>query len=600
MFNSFLTNISLRQKLLFSFVILVLLPLGTVSLIAYQIFRDSLFDNMSTSTTEVLRQTSIHIDRYVSQLDSLTQRPYFDQNMLKILADGKAGRLDRNTEYTFNNVAYSYDSYLSTVFQQMRLPRNDTEGIFLYPVSGSVYFSARNSAHRTDFDPSQTDWYRSAIRHKGRLVLTPSHIQEQISYSPARVFSMTRVINDFATRQPLGVLTIDFNFAELEKIRDDVKLFPGGRLGIYTGEGSPVLSGGAEQEKLVKEFLRLPHEKFRVMNGYWTAYYASAYSDWIIFYQIPVDVLNKQIDKIKTYIVLVAVCGLLLACIFYGWIVVRLTNPLLSLRKMMSRVGEGDFSVAMPQREMKDEIGQLTAYFVKVAGRLQDTIETTHVLGLKRKQAQLDALRMQINPHFLYNTLESIYMMAMMNEDEETASMIGYLGDFFKITLRQTAAFITLREEIENFGVYWELQKVRFARRIRVSVDYPPSLALAPVVPLVLQPLAENAILHGLRENAGDIAIRVFAEGKRMYMEVSDNGRGLTEDQLSALRRMVSEEPPDGRNARHTGLRNVQERIRLLCGDDYGLQFDRSPQGGLRVRIALPLQAVTMPEREAQ
>ncbi len=579
MLHSVLTNISLRQKLLFSFVILVLLPLSAISFISYQIFRASLFDNISTSTAEVLRQTGNNIDHYLRQLAELTERPYFDPNALGIMVEARNGRLSPDS-----------DAYLSDFFKRILVPRNDTEGIFLYPMSGSAYFAARNSAHQPDFDPSKTTWYREAVKRKGQIVLTPTHVQEQIGYQPARVFSLTRVINDFSTRQPLGVLTFDFNYTELQKIRDDVALFADGRLGIYTKSGEAVLSGGGDSDEHAAEYLRLPHHKYRLLNDYWMASYTVPYSDWVVLYQVPVHVLNEKLETIKTYIVLIAACGLLLASAFYGWIVVRLTDPLLSLRKMMTRVGAGDFSVQMPQREVRDEIGQITAHFVKVTGRLQETIEATHVLQLKRKQAQLNALRTQINPHFLYNTLESIYMMAIMNEDEETARMIGLLGDFFKKTLRLNADFVTLREEVGNFQVYWELQRVRFARRIEVAVDYPDEYADALIVPLILQPLVENAISHGLKENAGRISILIFPEGRRLCIRVTDSGQELTEAKLLDARNRLNEEKADEPHAAHIGLRNIHERIRLVCGDEYGLEIDRAPEGGLMAKAVLPIK----------
>ncbi|MFD0712373.1 sensor histidine kinase [Paenibacillus sp. GCM10027626] len=602
-FFSKFPTLSLRKKLLFSFLILVLLPLSAVSLTSYHVFRNSLYDHISTTTSEVLRQTIDNIDNYISQLEALTQKPYYEKQLLDILEGLRSGVPLRNKEYFFNNASYSYSSYVDNVLRQMISLRGDTEGVFLYPVSGQPFVVSRNSAMNPGFKPLEAPWYKNAVINEGRMTLTPRHIQEQIGYNPGYVFSVSRMINSFEKQQPLAVISIDFNFDRLLAIRDNVQLYPEGKLGIYTMDGQAVLSGGDEQDRLVHTYLNTPGEATRTAEGYWMAARASAYSGWLVFYQVPIEVLNKEIDKIKLYILIIAVCALLLASIFYGWIVLRLTGPVLTLWKMQNQVGAGDLMLKMPQDQRKDEIGQLTAHFVKVTQRLRETIEETHVLALKRKQAQLDSLRMQVNPHFLYNTLESIYMMAIMNEDEETAQMIGYLGDFFKMTLRHQSELIPLHEEIHGFQVYWELQKIRFANRIEVQLDIPEAVMDACVVPLIFQPLVENAVQHGFNGAAMKIAIRVMAHQGQLIIQIRDNGKGLSAERLLEVREWLQfEQAEQGlqakqlrrqeeeRKSSHTGLRNVQERVRLLCGESYGLQVEGTPGGGFQVVVHLPLR----------
>ncbi|WP_338130565.1 sensor histidine kinase [Cohnella ginsengisoli] len=284
-------------------------------------------------------------------------------------------------------------------------------------------------------------------------------------------------------------------------------------------------------------------------------------------------------------------------CLVFGILFALLQNrsvirPLKQLHREMSKVKNGSFHIGLDIRT-GDEIGRVAFIFTGMVQQIQDLIERVYKGQLREKEAELKAMQAQINPHFLYNTLDSIRWMAVKNKDYEVGEQIEALSDLFRHSLNQGKEATTLREEIDHLRNYLLIQQTRFSDRLSCLIEVDPSALDAEIPKLVLQPLVENAIVHGLEDEprGGRIEVRAAYANGEIAITVRDNGKGT--DALP-IRAMLAGDTT-GREA--FALLNIHERIKLRYGEEYGLEFDSAPGRGTVVVVRIPARETTKEER---
>lgn len=335
-----------------------------------------------------------------------------------------------------------------------------------------------------------------------------------------------------------------------------------------------------------------PPDMDRQAEGYFNAnvdgrdylgvFYRMDAQDWYIIELTPYERISQPGELIKqvTYYSIaasLAVCfGFIL---FFGS---RVLEPLKQLRILMKHVEREQF------QEMKvrgnDEIALLTRSFNRMSQRLNELINEVHVSRIKQKEAELKALEEQINPHFLYNTLDLIYWMSRMEKAFETASMVSALSRLFRIGLNRGSRFTTVGKEIEHIHYYILIQQKRYEEVIEFSVEVEPETLDCKVTKMVLQPVVENAIRHGIepKGTSGRIDIRVFRDGDDLVYRVRDDGIGAD---AAAIQALLDQPAADHRGL---GLKNIHDRLKLNYGARYGVTFDSVPGEGTTVTIRQP------------
>ncbi len=298
--------------------------------------------------------------------------------------------------------------------------------------------------------------------------------------------------------------------------------------------------------------------------------------------------LQGEIGMQVTVVVALTVLGvLLLSSIILGYAVHfagRITGPIAQLAEKAQKLGEGDFSVT-PIETNSAELHTLDRGFNEMVGRINTLLGKQIEDQKTLHRAELELLQAQINPHFLYNTLDSIVILAENHRDEEVIQMVTSLSVFFRNSLSRGKDIITLRAERDQVTSYLEIQQIRYSDILNYEIDIEEGLLNELVPKLVLQPLVENALYHGTKNKRGVGSI--FITGKShesdMLLEVRDNGAGMDEEQINTLKAGVYED-------RHTGLGlvNVHKRIKLYCGEKYGLSFESTLGAGTTVSILLP------------
>jgi two-component system sensor histidine kinase YesM len=297
--------------------------------------------------------------------------------------------------------------------------------------------------------------------------------------------------------------------------------------------------------------------------------------------------LMQEMNKV-TWITLLLILGSILMIIGFAVFLARLlTRPIMELRQSM-RLAEEDLNTNVTVRS-NDEIGQLGEAFNQMLARIRLLMEQSVQEQKKLRRTEMIALQEQIKPHFIYNTLEMIVGLLETEKNEEVITMVEALGAFFRISLSQGQEYITIREETEHIRNYLYIQKSRHGDKYDYSLEIDPVIQNCKTVKLILQPLVENAIYHGVRDSERSdsfIKVRGLQEADNLIrIEIIDNGVGMEPAKIAEINNCLRE---TGTEQRFFGLRNVNERIRLAFGPEYGLELKENPGGGITVVVHLP------------
>lgn len=309
-------------------------------------------------------------------------------------------------------------------------------------------------------------------------------------------------------------------------------------------------------------------------------------------YSVPEDALYHETSRLKTQIILSCIAAIIITVLIVSFINHIYTKKINDLLIHMKRVETGDLSSRMVCSG-NDEIAMLSESFNKMCEQLDSYIEKVYETELERKSAEVSALQMQINPHFLYNTLESIKAQAILEGDTVAPEMIVLLGSMFRWACRIDEKYVTIDEELEYVKKYLKLQSYRYPGKIAVDVSVEDEYLDFAIPKLTLQPVIENVVVHGFAETDRNcrVMIEIKKNGNELIITVSDNGCGMSPEELETVR-LTLEPGVRQRPLSSIGIQNVNNRLRLLFGDRSGLTISSVKEKGTTVTIVLPALSV--------
>ena len=399
-------------------------------------------------------------------------------------------------------------------------------------------------------------------------------------------------------REPyIGTLFIDFNLEQLDEIFSNIDLYENGVVYICNSKGdcfyssdTKLIGKNLKEEGINYEQVENPSEIFldASLENY----------DLHLYYKIDGTLHNqemKKIQKIMYLFIVVSVIGLLVGSIVFSR---RLTKPIRKMMESMSRIETGQFKVQLPVNS-EDEIGILSERFNQMSTELEKYINQSYVAQIKQKEAELNALKSQIYPHFLYNTLEVIRMTAVNHHDEMVEKMIESLSDQIRYVIGTVNDVIPLAEEIEFLSKYIYLINCRYGDKVIFQTEI-GNVADKKIPKLILQPIVENAFIHGIKPKEGKGRILLTAEiipgtveGKEDKIEITvlDNGLGIDEKGKKELEELLLSDKPGKKNKyqwESIGLKNVHDRLRFLYGNEYGITLLSNIGMGTAVKVTIP------------
>ncbi|MFC4599469.1 sensor histidine kinase [Cohnella hongkongensis] len=594
----FTREMNLRSKLLLLFTLLILFPLSLQGVVTYRHFSATVDQKTEQFTVDIVRQINANLDRLLKDFERLSMMPLYDQMVLSILGkyDGEMG----------SGVWASSDDYMKMKLYTSAnaYDRAEIHGIHLISNSGIFFSNVDSMAVDSVWDSRQDEWFSEVDRSDGAWVLIPPHAPSYYSVNSGEPYiSVGRKIRDPDTLRPLGFILIDIKLDAFRSILSNLNFEQDANVIVmdsrrrlifnYPSEGAP-----SAYADLLKHHQPQPYESNRkiVLGGqpYLYVQHHSGYSGLSVVSLTPIGVIQKESRELGTFTLwfaalCVAVVTLLAVIVSY-----RITRPLIELKKNMIRVEQGKFDRRVAVYS-KDEFGQLGRGFNKMTEEINRLFNEVFVLGIREKEAELAALQSRINPHFIYNTLESISMTAIRSNNAEVSDMVSALGKLLRYTIDKADRLVPLYEEIRFVQSYVRIQQLRYGERLKVEYDIDDKANLIVVPKLILQPLVENAVYHGIdeAERGGTVWISALRIADMLLITVRDDGKGLPEQEIAALNEQLRTPPSyqgwqrdDGGGL---GLVNIAQRIMLIYGDRGELTVDGSPGQGLAVTISIRL-----------
>ncbi|WP_019911426.1 sensor histidine kinase [Paenibacillus sp. HW567] len=317
----------------------------------------------------------------------------------------------------------------------------------------------------------------------------------------------------------------------------------------------------------------------------------SSYMNWIYINATPFNEMFKQITFVKRLVVIVFACILLLGLLLGYRLARSLVRPISKLTEKMKRIEKGDLdnleeqALGFVSQTAQDEVSQLNRTFKMMIRRIRELIEENYAKQLVIRETELKALQAQINPHFLYNTLESINWLAKVNKQAKISEMVEALGFLLRSSIGLKDPLITLEKELGIVRSYITIQRTRFEERLDFHMDIPEALQDALIPKLTLQPLVENAIRYALEPNIEPctISISIIREEDTLDLKVSDNGPGMTGEFIRELQQGRIQTRGEG-----IGLANIRERVQLVFGQEWGMEIESQPGEGTTIHVRIP------------
>ncbi|WP_366348523.1 sensor histidine kinase [Paenibacillus amylolyticus] len=482
----------------------------------------------------------------------------------------------------------------------------------LYPeIAGIVLVNASGDYISNEMYPRaeqsliQENWYQKASANPGIFMVLGQpkerNLTTHVRYKDDEIVSVARSITDEASGRVRGVIMIDLKLRSVSQAARNVTLGKSGYVMVTDTEGQSVYK---PEHPLIEH---IPTDWFPSgESGTFTAdteggtllfmYQSSTFTGWRTVGVFPTKDSISEVRQIQFYVVSFVFVVCLFGLSASLWFSRSIAQPIFRLMSYMRRAETGNLR---PGRwsDRADEIGMLGNSYNRMLVQIRQLISLNELRERQKRDAEMRSLQEHIKPHFLYNTLDTIHWMARKEGAEDVSGMVGALSRLFRIGLSKGQDYIPLHSEIEHMTSYMQIQQTRYRDRLQYTLNIPEELRDLFVLKLLLQPLIENAIYHGIKGRRGPGHIRVEArlEHNRLLLTVQDNGAGMSNERLAEMQQLLEaplaslEASSPGMTGKSYGMLNVQARLRLSFGDEYGIVLESQEGEGTNVTIIHPL-----------
>lgn len=580
-------NISFQSKLLLSYGLFILLPVVCITGIL-----------LPKSADIIKRQTlslaDVSTERAVQSLEEMLSA---SRRTISLIAQNESVRtiLEKSPDAVPYMEQVTDFNTLNTLIAALNTGSNN-QSLRLYVPDGFIFSNQKISLFNLN-TLLQTDWYRHNGGSWTGFSFGPLTSQMDITFTWQTFLPVYYPIYSYEEYHKLiGAAQVNFSEDALNQILDQINFSHSGTVYLTDASGQVLIKrlSGPNEESDYLYLEKLP-ELLGAPEGVWTEYGIGGEGyhairkplnngAWQICAFVPTESMMKTVTDLSRQVLifagLITVSVLALAIWNAGYNGKRIS----SLGRNMQEVVNGNLDV-LSVIDSEDEIGNLQHHFNLMVKTIKSDIKEQYELGQNLKNMELISLQNQINPHFLYNTLDMLCWNAKKNEQNELCAVIGDLALYYRKSLNKGKTFVTIRDEIEHVETYIKIQNYRFENRIRFEKQIDPGLDDKLILKLLLQPLAENAIIHGILEKpdkAGTIVLSVHSLSSGILVSMSDDGVGIAVGQT-----------PDGKiyqneSSHGYGVFNINQRLRLYYGPDCSLKYESTPGKGTRVCFLLP------------
>ncbi len=590
------TKLSVRNKILFA-VYLVLVPVIVLSsafttLTSYQ----DTVENMAG----IYQRFTLNISNDISyiQQDVIDISNYFAVN-----ADVHNLLVSSPALYEDDKLFWDSNTPLSMLKDVLAI-KSHIKTLILYPENGlpPFYLSRDASVQKKEIEEAaKSECYRKAAEADGDIVWARVNRSDRELYidNKSDKIVASRILYDLSKKHRIGFLAVGCDVINYEKVC----------LGMLQNENEGIVVAGETGEEFVRVgtvndallhklmeqediWKQETGQGYLKTDGYYIFHTEDAKTGIQVYYMSPQSNWNRQI--LRNLFLPILLLAALLIC---SWPISKLAaysmaRPMENLSRAMEKFKKGDFDQQVPV-ETNDELGQLAGAFNQMMHDTKELIDRNYVMALREKESELEALEAQINPHFLYNVLDSLYWQAMDDDNEKIAEDILTLSKLFRLLLSKGQSQIPVSQEMELIASYLQIQKMRFMKRLNYSIDVDQEILEEKISKLTIQPFVENAVVHGLEnmEKGGFVEVTGRLEGKYMRFMVTDDGSGMSQEEIDKV--LYSQDMKSYASSRIGGyaIYNIHQRLILQYGDDFDLTIRSGINQGTCVDIRIPVMA---------
>ncbi len=579
--SDFFQRISIRDTIFIYFTVSALVMFLLIGVSVYGRLSGQLSATMQKENQALINQVNLSLDAYLRTVMKLSDSLYY----------GVIKNVDllRKGETVNSEITLLYDNNKDSV-----------SNIALLSGDGELLLAVPAARLKNDMDVTGQEWFKDALEHPENLHFSMPHVQYIFDNGENQyrwVITLSRAVEiTKGTSTAQGVLLIDMSYASLQYMLDNTPLGNQGYLYLMSGDGELIYH---PQMQLIDAGLK--EENTQAASAYGDGNYQETwqgkdrdvivktvgYTGWKIIGVSPEHGFTLNEVKTRLFLVFVVAFFLFLLAVINAYISSKITAPIQELEKSVNALEEGELDTQV-YTGGSYEIQHLGRSIGGMARRIQALMNDIVAEHESKRKSEFDTLQSQINPHFLYNTLDIIVWMIENEQKQEAVKVVTALARFFRISLSKGRSIIPVRDELEHVRNYLTIQQKRFKNKFIYQIEAQEEVLSLASLKLMLQPLVENAIYHGMEfmDGDGEITVKVEKNEDRLCFTIADNGLGMTKEQVEGL--LTGETRSASKKGSGIGVKNVNERIRLYFGEDYGLEIFSEPDEGTAIQICLP------------
>lgn len=579
-----MSDMSIKTKLFLSYLLLIAVPFLLYMIINSYIVSKDIEDQTIFSAKQMMAQTATYLEAKIDLVNS---------TMHMLSYNDAVQNLSRKSlkEYQDNLAIWDYDMGQVTKQFFYLQPAKDILKIRLYMVGSFVEIS--ETENFLDLRKVQdTAWYKKLVANSYSLQWFSQNYfieEEKENY----ISAIKKIKDSDNLKNLVGVIRVDLRESIFNEMLSKMKYTKSSSVFLINSSGEIISTTSTNEVDPALTAYVLQQKQISDLESIWESVQINTDTaliglqkirgtDWKLVQAIPYTEIKSLIKKSRTQVLILLLLVILMALPISFSIASSGTKRFRKLIANMKKAEKGDFNVSiLPSNN--DEIGQLTKNFNHMMTKIAMLLDEQYAMGQEIKNTELKALQAQINPHFLYNALDQISWMAREYNAPKICSMVKELSNFYKLSLGRGESIVTVENELEHVKAYIYIQNIRFSNAITLVIEAPDNIMQLKIPKLTLQPVVENSILHGILEGkTGKGTIKIF--GKRdkdtVSLIVSDDGVGMSAEKLQSLLDL-----PLASNYQGYGMKNINEKLKLLYGNEYGLTFESTEGLGTTVII---------------
>jgi two-component system, sensor histidine kinase YesM len=583
---------SLRNRLLLVFTCLLTIPFIILSIMIPRLFTTEIREQTQDLTIEMMEQFSLYVDSITTQAEDLGKQVLVNQTTQEWMRLEEKDDAREESLFVLNELKQQLSSMMINNSNAMSI---------------SVYLNNGTGTWGDNPKLQEMDWYRDFNQHNQRYV--NSHLdpfQQSLEMGERKINSYILPLVDTNTLGSNGIIKVNLPTALLETALDKITIGQNGRTYLLNQQGDNVLSGEIKTPNKIIEQSMADIRSSSNQEGLISAEYNKEkylvffqelpVEDWILISEVKESDIFSRADSLQSNLLLTSAVVFFITIVASFILAGNITSPLGKLAKAMGYIERGDFTGAKQMLPANLTQNNEVSYLVKVTDhtihQLKNLIETEYEANLRRKDAEYKALLLQINPHFLNNTLEIIGGLALQGKNKEVMNVSIYLGKMLRYSLNTSSNVVPLSEEINYIKSYTEILKLRYEDAIEIHIDTGSETKKLPIIKFILQPLVENSVKYSfINKEFADISIKTEKVANQLRLIIEDKGIGMSEEMISNLLSQNEESLTVLESkGKSIGLRNVLGRLMLYYGNSFSYQIESNRDEGTMITLLIELK----------